>query len=294
MQKEDICSYCKSINSLRVDHPHGEIVCTKCRVVVEDHLIEEIGTWDKTNVDGQLGGLRDNYAQDSGLNTKIIPKGKGHAQLSALHMKSTSESGDKSLYRGSQLLINFGELLHLPSIVIDHCKNTLRKVIKDKKLKGRNLEALVVTILYVTAKAKGNPRNLKDVISKTQVVKKEMLRCIKLVNRFTSKDKCDVDDGIVEHICNRINLNNNIRAKAKQVLKNVLSKGILTGKNPYTVAGVAVLLVSKSLNPKVKESEIANTISLSESTVKNALKDIWSSRFDILPRELASNPVYKS
>lgn len=284
-KNEEICSYCRAVNSLRIDHVHGEVVCSKCRVVVEDRLFDETTTWDKTNTDGQLGGVRDDYAMDVGLNTKVIPKGAGHNSLAMIQVKTTSEAGDKSLMRGCRLVTSFGELLNLPAIVLTSSKDVLKKIIRKKKLKGRNLEALTVAILYTCAKVNSNPRNLNDVAERTGMHKKEILRCIKTVNKFCKVGSTALDSTMVEHICNRMCLNNYIMMDAIEVMKNINKLGLLSGRNPYTVAGAAIFTAATNLQPSLEIRDIAEAIQMSEATLRYTIKDLQPHLHKLLTKE---------
>ena len=52
--KDDICERCNAKNSLVLDVPNGELVCTNCGLVAQDRIIDD--TYEKRNFGSENGG----------------------------------------------------------------------------------------------------------------------------------------------------------------------------------------------------------------------------------------------
>ena len=303
-RKDEICPNCRKINSLRTDHAQGEVVCKECRVVVEDRLIDQSSEWRNFSTEAsthssdrnRVGGPRDEYATDSGLNTTIIGRGTGHMGLVRTMHMITQEAGDKSLSKGFTVINEFSTILRLPSDVINTSRELFGRIVKKKKLKGRNLESVVAAVLYVSAKQMNNPRNLKEIIAKTSTVKKEVGRCVKLIRQFSNIGGSIIEsnESILDQLCNKLDVEQKLKLAALEILKNIMRKELFGGKSPYTIASVVIHLATLALDPNMSSEKIVEKANITVGTLRGAVKDIWYLRKDLLPKTLLDNPVYAS
>ena len=74
-----------------------------------------------------------------------------------------------------------------------------------------------------------------------------------------------------------------VLSAAKQTAQNIDSLQIIAGRNPLTVAGVSVYIVTQLSTEKKSITEIANAVNMKEGTIKGAYKDIYMYRKEILP-----------
>jgi len=297
-KKDEICPHCKRVNSLRHDFARGEIVCKECYTVIEDRIIDKSSEWrnfaaefsSHSSDPNRVGGPLDEFMEDSGMTTKIIAKGT-HTGLTKAAQKSAQDAGDKSLMRGFNVIKDFADQLHLPSEIVEKSKGLFKNIEKKKKLKGRNLDSVIAAVLYVSAKQCSNPKNLKDVITKTGTKKKDVVRCIGLVRQFSNTGGENIEQ-MVQNLCNKLNVGNKVRNSSIEVVRNIDQFEYLGGKNPYTKASVAICLVAKALAPDITPETVADQAKLSASTIKSSLKEIMTWRYKLLPADLANSPVY--
>jgi transcription initiation factor TFIIB len=301
-RKDEICPNCRKINSLRTDHARGEVVCKECRVVVEDRLVDQTSEWRNFSAEAsthssdpnRVGGPRDEFASDSGLNTTIINRGTGHMNLLKTMHITTQEAGDKSLGKGFQVINDFGGILRLPADVVNASRELFRRIVKKKKLKGRNLESVVAAVLYVSAKQMNNPRNLKEIIAKTTTVKKEVGRCVRLVKQFSNMggSTLETNESVLDQLCNKLDVEQKLKLASLEISKNIMRKELFGGKSPYTIASAALYLAALALDPNLSADKITEKANITIGTLKGAVKDIWHLRKDLLPKTLLDNSVY--
>lgn len=301
-KKDEICLNCRRINTLRTDHARGEVVCKECRVVVEERLVDQTSEWRNFSAEAsthasdpnRVGGPRDEHASDSGLNTTIIGRTNGHMKLIKIQHKTSQDAGDKSLGKGFTVINEFSGILKLPSDIINASRELFGRIVKKKKLKGRNLESVVAAVLYVSAKQMNNPRNLKEIILKTSTVKKEVGRCVRLVKQFSTSGCSTLESNeiILEHLCNKLDVDQKLKLASLEISKNIMRKELFGGKSPYTIASVALYLAALALDPNLSQEKIVEKASITVGTLKVAIKDIWNLRKELLPKSLIDNPVY--
>eukprot|EP00831_Metopus_contortus_P035519 TRINITY_DN2827_c0_g1_i10.p1 TRINITY_DN2827_c0_g1~~TRINITY_DN2827_c0_g1_i10.p1 ORF type:complete len:220 (-),score=61.07 TRINITY_DN2827_c0_g1_i10:164-823(-) len=164
---------------------------------------------------------------------------------------------------------------------------------KKKKLKGRNMEAVVAAILYVAAKQCSNPRNMRDIFSSTGTKKKDVIRCVNLVRKFTQETNDSTED-VVLHMCNKLNLESSFLHQAQEIARKMDELALLGGRNPYTKGSVAIFLVSKVYQDNPSQDDIAAVAKITAATIRNSIKDVGPYVQELLPESLAGHPIYQN
>lgn len=140
------------------------------------------------------GPLVDKFKGDSGMDLTISSSSQDHNLKKGIK-RCCGSSSDKSLTRGFILIKDFAAILALTAKVIDDSNTIFETIVKQKKLKGRNMNSVVAAIIYVASKNCGNPRNLNgnikdsllDIIKKTVTAKKEVTKSVFFVRKFSGK-----------------------------------------------------------------------------------------------------------
>ena len=70
---------------------------------------------------------------------------------------------------------------------------------------------------------------------------------------------------------------------SRYVTEQITKLQIATGRQPQTIAGVALFMVSQLSTEKKNCYEIAEAVNITEQTIRHAYKDIYEFRNDIIP-----------
>ena len=131
------------------------------------------------------------------------------------------------------------------------------------------------------------PKNMKDILKGADVSKKELSRCYRLILRkICPKLNTNLKPSeCIAQISNRLSLNGEIEMKCTEVAEILRKKEYLTGRSPFTIAGVAVFLTTQ-LQRETRKSfkEIAVASKLADATIRNAFKKIFPYRYQILEK----------
>ena len=65
---------------------------------------------------------------------------------------------------------------------------------------------------------------------------------------------------------------------SKTTAQNITKLQIATGRQPATIAGVSIFIVSQLSKQKKSCSEIANAVGVTEPTIRQAYKEIYEYR----------------
>nr|MDQ3961402.1 transcription initiation factor IIB [Thermoproteota archaeon] len=197
----DRCPRCGR-GSMVTDNSSGEMFCGNCGFVVSER-IEELGPeWrafsKEEHEDRSRTGIPTSLAMhDMGLATIIGPVDKDASgkPLSA-SMKSTierlrtwdsrsqvHEPVDRNFRQAFSELDRLKDKLAVGDAVIEKAAYVYRKALEKGLVRGRSISALVAAALYAACRDTETPRTLKDIANASNIKKKDVARCYRLLIR---------------------------------------------------------------------------------------------------------------
>src|SRR3712207_2418750 len=234
----DRCPRCGR-GSMVTDNSSGEMFCGNCGFVVSER-IEELGPeWrafsKEEHEDRSRTGIPTSLAMhDMGLATIIGPVDKDASgkPLSA-SMKSTierlrtwdsrsqvHEPVDRNFRQAFSELDRLKDKLAVGDAVIEKAAYVYRKALEKGLVRGRSISALVAAALYAACRDTETPRTLKDIANASNIKKKDVARCYRLLIRELDL-KMPVVDPVkcVARIASKAGLSEKTKRKALEILK---------------------------------------------------------------------------
>lgn len=99
----------------------------------------------------------------------------------------------------------------------------------------------------------------------------------------------------IPQIANKLNINGEIEDKCKKVADYLCKNELLTGRSPYTIAGVAVYMATQlEENNKKSFKDIGGAAELADATIRNAYKQVYHLRYDILEKLASKEDIDKA
>ena len=96
----------------------------------------------------------------------------------------------------------------------------------------------------------------------------------------------------VNQLQGKLRLSGKMHSLAYEIAKSVGDKMFLEGKNPFTIAGAAVLLATKLIKDeggdRITTEKIAEAAKLAPGTIRSAAKEMKNFQKDILPPEYST------
>ena len=185
----------------------------------------------------------------------------------------------------------------------------------EKSLRGRTTESIIATSIYVACRIENVPRTMKEICALTTVSKKEIGKCLtKMTENKTEAVAAIEARGLLPRFCSHLGLSNDILRATTSLCVVIKNLGIAASKTPNTVAAAAIYLVTQiSNNPKSPKGmwcpsmifvyvvpmpfplpscflEVATIAGVAEVTLKNAYKDLYEKRMELVPDNFAVNP----
>ena len=286
------CKHCGAIDKIVKDDVGGQIVCSHCGIVHQSRLIDETSEWRNFSAETnnssadpcRVGAPVNNQLSDYGMTTNITNVSP-HGNLAKWHTRTNMSSTDKSRQRGFISIREKQEPLHLSKVVTDISMQIFKEVEERKSLKGRNLEAVVAAVIFLASRELREVKNIGDIVSVTGTKKKDVIRCYRKIQKDL-KSRTEVNySSFVPPLGNKLGLDPVIISRSEELVAKMEERELLTGKQPNTVAGVAIYIIALMEPEKIKNltiKEISKEANISDATIKNSFKEVFPHRHEFL------------
>ena len=287
------CSRCGK-KSMLIDEVTGEQFCGKCGYVISEK-VDESGPERKSystpgGVDTSRTGAPTSLTRhDKGLSTVINPANKDASgkPLSA-SMKSTitrlrtwdsrsqsHASVDRNLRLALSELDRLKDKLAISSITLEKAAYIYRKALEKKLVRGRSISAMIAASLYAACRDTEIPRTLKDVTEASNVKRKDISRCYRILHQELEL-KMPVVDSVqcIAKISSKLKITEKIKRHAIKIIKEVQQQNESAGKDPMGLAASALYLSCVKNGVSVTQRDIAEAAGVTEVTIRNRYKGI--------------------
>ena len=196
-----VCPLCKSDNAIITDPKSGEVICTKCGMVVSDRIQEtretshRLFTAEGSKERGRTGMPTSLARSDMGLSTVIGKTDKDASgskiepsMLSTIHRLRTWDfrtqvytSTDRSLRFAFNELHTLKDKLGLPDAIIEKTAYIYRKSQERGLTRGRSVSALLAAAIYIVCRQMGVPRTLDDIAIISNIKRKSIAKCYRQI-----------------------------------------------------------------------------------------------------------------
>jgi len=291
----DKCPKCGK-GPMILDTSSGELFCSNCGFVVKEK-IEEVGPeWrafsKEEKEDRSRTGIPSSLAMhDMGLATVIGTKDidASGKSLSA-SMKATierlrtwdsrsqvHEPVDRNLRQAFSELDRLADKLNVGDAVIERSAYIYRKALDRGLVRGRSISALIAAALYAACRDTETPRTLKDVSAVSNIRKKDIARCYRLLLREMEM-KMPVLDPVkcVSRIASKAKLSEKTKRRALEILKKAEESKISAGKDPMGLAAAALYVACVLEGENKTQKDIAEAALVTEVTIRNRYKGLKS------------------
>jgi len=281
------CPQCGSPELVR-DEEMGEIVCSKCGLVILDDMLDRNPEWrvftlDEKRSRRRVGTPTDYSHFDKGLSTIIridrdafgrpLPA-KTRRQmwrLRRLQIRSRIGGSDyRNLMRAMNELQRLSEKLHIPSSVQEMAAVIYRKALHENLIRGRCIVAIVAAALYAACRFTKTPKTLNEVAEASLIDKNEVARSYRLIIR-TLNMKMPIHDPLdyISKIAEKTGISGEDQGLAIKILREAKRKRITMGKDPMGVAAAVLYIACQLKGKKATQKEIADVADVTEVTIRN-------------------------
>ncbi|MFQ5572778.1 MAG: transcription initiation factor IIB family protein [Nitrosopumilaceae archaeon] len=273
--------------SIITDEERGEIFCSNCGSVIADRMTYSSNGNPVYSKDDYLSkttteGQSKLYFHDKGLSTKIGKNDRdflGKVISNKMKLKFNRlrvwDSRAKRNYSERTLATGFSNLgrlkakLGLPDPVCEKAALIFRKALEQNLIRGRSIEMVMSTAVYVACRETNTPRTIDDIAKAENMPKKNISRTYRhLVNNMPLNFKPLEPKGLVNRISASIGLSEKTKRRAINFLEEAKKERIGVGKKPAGLASAAIYLAGTLNGEKVSYSKIEQKSKTSAVTIR--------------------------
>lgn len=290
---KDRCPRCGQ-GTVVTDTNTGENFCGKCGFVLTDQAVESGPEWRSFSKEEHEGRSRTGVPtslamHDMGLATIIGPTDKDATgkPLSA-SMRSTierlrtwdsrsqvHEPVDRNFRQAFSELDRLKDKLAVGDAVIEKAAYIYRKALEKGLVRGRSISALIASALYAACRDTETPRTLKDIGNSSNIKRKDIARCYRLLLRELGL-KMPVVDPIkcVARIASKAGLSEKTKREATKILRTAEEIKISAGKDPMGLAAAALYVACVTNGENKTQRDVAEAAGVTEVTIRNRYKGL--------------------
>ncbi|MBD3230330.1 MAG: transcription initiation factor IIB [Candidatus Lokiarchaeota archaeon] len=286
------CPECKCKELIK-DSTRGDVICSKCGLVVEEKEIDHGPEWRAFDAEQEkrrrTGSPMTYTVHDKGLSTiiswdnrdsygnKISAKMK--AQVFRLRKWQTRtrvhSSIDRNLAIAMSELDRLSSQLNIPRGIKESTAVIYRNATEEKLIRGQSIEAMIAAALYCACRIRHVPRTLDEVGQRSYVSKKEIGRCYRiLVKELRLKVPLASPIDYIPRFTNELGLSGHTLKRANEIIQQAKEKGLTIGKDPTGLAASSIYISSILEGERRTQREIAEIAHVTEVTVRNRYKEL--------------------
>ncbi len=290
------CPRCSAKTSV-FDSITGEYVCSGCGYVLEDRAQESGVEWtafspEERDALSHTGDPEILSRHDMGLSTVIGNEYRdaGGAKLTSATINSVRRMrtwDNRTVYskpRDRNLTIALGELskmaekLNVGPNVIERAAYVYRKALETNLIRGRVISWMMSASLYEACRTTSTPRTLKDVARVSDMRKKDLARCYRVLVKSLDLAVPVADPSrCVTRIASKAGISQRGQRKALEILSALKGSRGTAGKDPMGLAASALYLANTMVKgeAQVTQRDIAEAAGVTEVTIRNRIKGIY-------------------
>ena len=299
MDIEKWCSECRG--SLVLDEYRGDLVCSRCGLVLKEKRIDFGQEWRayttlETQTRSRTGGpitCSEDLLMESTLETQPNRDSKGNLlspnsrnyflRLARLDRRAKSNR-IKNLRTAYREIARLTSLLGLPDLIGKTAGIIYRQALKLDLIRGRSIEKMAETSVYLACREIGIPISLKDIDNASpQTTFKELSRYVRtLILLMNFRPKPANLNVFVYSLGEKMKLSMETRSLAVRIIELARKNGLVLGRSPMAIAGAALYIAGLHNNERRKQIECAKASNSSPITIRNRYKEMLPYLTDLL------------
>jgi transcription initiation factor TFIIB len=278
---------------LITDPDSGEIVCSACGLVSSEKAVDSRPEWRnfdfEKNERMRTGSPASLAYHDMGLATVI---GKTNLDSSGRQLPAstyttiqrlrtwdfrtqTHSSADRALMEAFSELDRLKDKLGLSGAIIEKTAYIYRKAQERSLVRGRSRSSILAASIYIACRDLEASRTLRDIAQVTDVKRKDVSRCYRLLaNELDIKVPLVDPVKCIVKIANKVKLSEKSKRLAINTMIALTRKEISAGKLPMGLAATVLYMSSIRNGENVTQRDIAEASGVTEVTIRNRLKDL--------------------
>jgi transcription initiation factor TFIIB len=182
---------------------------------------------------------------------------------------------DRNFRQAFSELDRLKDKLAVGDAVIEKAAYIYRKALDKNLVRGRSISALIAASLYAACRDTETPRTLKDVGHSSNIKRKDIARCYRLLLRELGLRMPVVDPiKCIARIASKAGLSEKTKREATKILKTAEEIKISAGKDPMGLAAAALYVACVTNGENKTQRDVAEAAGVTEVTIRNRYKGL--------------------
>jgi len=271
----------------------GELMHEPTGLILEDDQIDRGPEWrafshSERQHKSRVGAPTTQTMHDKGLTTSIDWQNKDaygrslsaekQSQMRRLRKWQerirTKDAGERNLQFALSEIDRMSSALGVPRAVREVASVMYRRALSEDLIRGRSIEGISTAVLYAACRQEGIPRSLNEVTEVSRVENKEIARTYRYLSQSLGLEMRPVDPKqYVPRFCSQLDVSEEVRTKAKEIIDISAEQGLLSGKSPTGFAAAAIYSASLLCNEKQTQAEVGEVAQVTEVTIRNRYQE---------------------
>lgn len=186
-----------------------------------------------------------------------------------------SRAGERNLAFALSELDRESSTLGLPRSVREDAAFIYRKTAQKNLIRGRSIEGVVASALYIACRRGNIPRTLDEIAEVSKVSKKQIGKTYRFISRELNiklKPTSPVD--YIPRFATKLGLSGEVQSKAIEIIHEAKDKGLNSGRGPTGLAAAALYVASVLLGERKTQKDVAEIANVTEVTIRNRYKEL--------------------
>jgi len=281
------CPVCGSVD-IREHSDTAEIVCQSCGAVIEEDMVEESAearafTAEEREKRKRTGSPLTYTKHDRGISTQIghggslsevSPNKRGQYHRIRRWDRRIAESRSRNLRFALSELQKLVDDLNLPKSVHEESARLYDKAIEQETVKGRKIEKIVAALVLLVARSQRVPRTLREVAEASDIDKRELGKNYRYVARELDLRIIPArPEDFIPRFGSKLDFSGHTQARARHVIERAREEDLISGRSPEGVVAAALYIASLVEDEKRSQKRIADTIGVTEVTIRKGYQD---------------------
>jgi len=279
-----MCSVCRS-EIVVTDHECGEVICSRCGVVVDRIESPAVQEWRSFSIDdfyrkSRTGGATSLARYNKGLLTTIgssrntKEKGLNFDRIRVWDFRIQA-ANDRSLKQALPALEHLKVSLALPETIVEKSAYFYRKAARINLIKGRTVTSILAASVYLACRELETPRTLNEVASASNVPRKKISRDYRLlVHTFDPKIPAIDHVRCITRIANKVGLSEKTKRVAVKIMRQVIAMQVSAGKGPMGIAATVLYIACLQAGEMKTQKELSIAAGVTEVTIRNRYSEL--------------------
>lgn len=287
---------CECGNSdIITDTATGEQICRNCGTVLNDIPLDRGPEWRAFNLEQsrnltRVGAPLTPLIHDKGLSTTISWKSqdatgrhltqdeqKRQYRLRKWQRRtSASDSIQRNLTQALSEMTRISDELNLPQNVSKTAAVIYRRAVKNGLIRGRTIQSVVASSLYMACRQCHVIRSLEDVAKAATITRKEAARNYRHLYKQLDPEVPQVDkDNLIAKYINQLRLSGKTEQLCQKIMEEATEKKLTIGRAPEGITAASLYIACKLGMEDRTQGDIAKTAQITEVTIRNRYKELF-------------------